>query len=72
MYRAEIKLQRMSVSIVSSAESVTVFKSLGSMCDFEVFDTSRESDIVEYVIAPLPGTYWQFVEDPPTDSAPNS
>jgi hypothetical protein len=70
MYRAEIKMQNQVISITSKEHTVTVFKSQGTLCDYEVFDTGRESDIIEYVIAPMRSEHWQFVEESPTESRP--
>ena len=70
MYRAEIKMQNQVISITSKEGTVTVFKSQGTQCDMQVFDTSRESDIIEYVIAPMTPERWQFVEESSIDSVP--
>ena len=70
MYKAELKMQNQLISITSKEHTVTVFKSQDTVCDMQVFDTSRESDIIEYVIAPMSSEHWQFVEESSIDSRP--
>jgi hypothetical protein len=63
---AVVRLQNRDIQIRQNGETgaVTVFKTQGSRCDWQMFDRTDRESIIEYIIEPFALSGWGLVMDP--------
>jgi hypothetical protein len=62
---AQLRMNDQSILITRnpSTGSIVCFKTRGAACEYEVFDSEAESDIIEYIIQPMDLERWVLTLD---------
>jgi hypothetical protein len=62
---AVVRLQNRDIQIRQNGDtgSVTVFKTQGERCDWQIFSCSERDQMIEYIIEPFPLSGWGLVLD---------